>query len=73
MSPLDNANADRVTAAVDKLTDAVESFERTLQGSSKEGNPGLLVRVARLEKRQWMFFIALFAGSGLGTYLPKTF
>jgi len=51
---------------VERFVSAVESLERAVVGAPKEGNPGLLDRVANLEKRQLMVILAVFFGSGLG-------
>lgn len=51
---------------VERFITAVESLERAVVGAPKEGNVGLVSRVRRLEKFQWLVITAVFAGSVVG-------
>lgn len=51
---------------VERFVTAVESLERAVVGAPKEGNAGLLDRVHRLERFQWLVITAVFAGSVVG-------
>lgn len=58
--------AEFTTEQLERFISAVERLERAVVGAPKEGNVGLLDRVAHLEKRQWMVVVAVFLGSGIG-------
>jgi hypothetical protein len=53
------------------IVEAIRSLERAIVGSPKEGNPGLLDRVRRLERNQWLLLVALFTGAGTGELLGR--
>lgn len=55
---------------VERFIRAIEGLERAVIGAPKEGNAGLLERVANLERRQWLFIAAVFLGSGVGSVIP---
>jgi len=53
----------RLDETLDRFVDVVESLERAVVGEPKEGNPGLLARVRRLERRQVLYIVAVFGGT----------
>ncbi len=62
-------NMELTPEQVERFVQAVEGLERAVLGAPKEGNVGLVERVSRLEKFQWLVIAAVFAGSLVGNLI----
>lgn len=61
--------------SLDDQGDKIESIERTVVGNEREGNPGILARMTRTERRVgvmlWLLPVWITAGTSFGTVLIK--
>lgn len=55
---------------VERFVAATESLERAVVGAPKEGNPGLITRVKKLESKMWLVVAVVLTGTGVGNILP---
>lgn len=77
--PYTEAQVDRLIQSNSELSASVRSLARALHGEPKEGNPGLLTRVSKLEagyqRYRWSvpvsIFLGLAGGQGLTVVLSR--
>jgi hypothetical protein len=54
-----------------EIAEAIQSLVRAIVGSEEEGNKGLLERVRKLERNQWILIGSLFTGAGAGQIVGR--